>query len=210
MRNRFILAALALFSLGAAPLSAQEGTGLPQMVQHRGDPVPYRIGLPKGWEIQRDDKSGMLGVAREGKVMLAVMALDLLPSPGPGLPPFDEEQRRVLTRAMMDSDSILFGLMGVRGEVMSSGGTMSGVVHEIRTLGGERAGYMSARLEGRAARLEMYLTVQDGVVYMLVMAVHRDSAARYAPVFAAMRESMVLAGPVSGWASRPAAPPARQ
>lgn len=75
------------------------------------------------------------------------------------------------------------------------------VVREVRTFAGERSGYVSGRsmdLFDKPARVEVHITMKDGVVYCLILAATEARYAAYQPLFAGVRDSFAF----------PAAPPA--
>ncbi|MDB4947458.1 MAG: hypothetical protein JWM27_107 [Gemmatimonadetes bacterium] len=137
--------------------------------------------------------------AERGTGYIRLIVSDAVPVKGSDLPVSWAEQRRIVTNTLMGSDSLLFGL-GTNA-ARTQGAQFRDVVHEIRTLGGQRAGYMSALLvkEGHQSRTELYLTVKDGIVYGLIFV---ESVSRFAaqePLFARVRDSLVFAenAPVS-------------
>ena len=215
--SRLVLAAAALLLLVASAAPAQQAPRLPELEAYAGEAVPYRIGFPRGWQLRHEPAGlpgGMVVASSRGEeALVMIVAADLFVK-GAGSSASEAERRESMTRAIMEPDSLFRRLAQYpEGLARTNQGRLEGVVREIRTLGGQRAGYFSARLVHPSApedpqKIEVLLTVQDGVVYMVYTMVEEKLAGRYEPALAAVRESLVLAGPVSGWARPNAAPPA--
>jgi hypothetical protein len=181
-------------ALAAAPAHGQRSSNSP-LREHVGTPVAYRVGIPVRWELKED---GDKLTATNGRVMLVLGARDLVTNKVESkLPVSDAESRRILTNMFMSSDSLLLGLMDrITEQVMEERGVRcSQVTREVRELAGQHAGFHSLRCgEGReAARLDTWVTVKDGVMYMLVYAGEPKDYAANEPLFDRVRQSLVLA-----------------
>lgn len=200
----------ALFACASAA-SAQSS---PALVPHTGEPLAYRIGLPRGWEVQREDVTasqeaqvqggtvtntvrveiqGEQLSAGNGTGYIHLLVSDLVPVKRSDLPVSWAEQRRIVTSTLLSSDSLLFGLLA--NVVRNQGAQFRDMVREVRTLGGQRAGYLSGvlvqpRLESRT---EIYVTVKDGIVYVMIFAEEDSDFAAREPLFARVRDSLVFA-----------------
>lgn len=205
------LLAAVLACASAAP--AQSSRVATPLVPHAGTALDFRISLPEGWTIDRDDitasreaevkmgtATNTVRVQVQGEVLSAakgagyvhLLVTDMVPVPS-GVPVSWSEQRRMMTSAVLDSDSLLLNLMAnaIRGREAE----FRDVVREIRTLGGQRAGYQSAVLVQRGLRsqTELYATVKDGVMYVLIVAEPESSFAGTEPLFARVRDSLMFA-----------------
>lgn len=216
LRTGRLFAVLPLLAvLLASAASAQSAP----LVPHTGSSLAYRIGFPGGWKVGREDLSATRDVqvaagritntvrvevrgeqlsATRGAALITLVTTDLLPIKNPAVPTSWAEQRRIMTASVMGSDSLLFGLLANAARRLGPGFTNA--VREMRTLGGQRAGYMSGlhSVRGDEARMECYVTVSDGVMYFMFFA---DADSRFAaqePLFARVRDSLVFASaPVS-------------
>jgi hypothetical protein len=135
----------------------------------------------------------MLMVASE-RLMIIVGATDLMKGEENPFPVSQAEARRIMTNMVMGSDSLLFGLLGGAADVMRKDAELRDVVTEIRTLGGQKSGYLRGRLVGdEPGRFEMSITLKDGIMYMLAFAAQGDDFEENEPLFARVRESLVFA-----------------
>ena len=203
----------ALFACASAA-PAQSSPASTPLVPHTGSPLAYRIGFPGGWEVQRKD----VNVSRQGQVQggritntvrmelqgetltaesgtgfIQLLVSDIVPVQRSDLPVSWAEQRRIVTSTILGSDSLLFGLMANAARGLGTG--FRNVVREIRTLGGQRAGYMSGLLvqPGLQSRTEIYVTVKDGIMYVMIFAESDSRFAAREPLFARVRDSLVFA-----------------
>src|SRR5690606_19985636 len=101
-----------------------------------GDPIPYRIDLPRGAETSGEDETF---IAATHNLLVAVTAVDLLE--GRELPPWltEAEARRMATDMYLRSDTAMFVLMRRMGISRGDARTRN-VVRELRSLNGQRAG----------------------------------------------------------------------
>lgn len=161
-----------------------------------GTPIAYRISLPEGWEITREDD---VLSAKEAPLTVVLGAMDLMKGVENPLPVSDMEARRIMTNMIMGSDSLLFALMrDVTKE--EEGYRVTGTLHDIRSLAGQRAAYLKGRYEedGEIGWAEAHFTIKDGILYMLMFTLEggeRTEAefAAHAPLFTRIRDSFVLA-----------------
>lgn len=188
IRARAVLAAAFVALLGVAPRAAAQ-----DLTTVTSAPVGYRVDLPvPEWQLQRNDED-MLMVGTTDAVIIA-SAWDLMANeqPQPSLP--EDFHRRIVTERFMGSDSVL--LAGVA-EALANTGTLQrdGRVAEIRTLGGERAGYMRAQWvrNGDTGWAHAYMTVKDGVMYALLHVVGGTDPDKYKELLDRVRQSFVLA-----------------
>jgi hypothetical protein len=157
-----------------------------------GEPIPYQLSVPDGWEMEREDDE-MLYVMGE-EMMLLVAVSDLMAEEENPLPVSEAEARRIFTNMMLESDSLLLGLLD-QGFTQGMGGQIMDPTREIRELGGERAGYLRGRIvaDGEPGWVDVHLTMKDGIMYMLAFVVQGADIERFAPLMARIRESFVLA-----------------
>ena len=183
---------LGIALLGIAPAAAAQAAASAAFSTTLGDPIRYRISLPRDAEIVREDH--ML-YAVSDNVVIMVTATDMLKGEAPVLHVSDAEARGVITRMIMGSDSILLALLREGIEESGHGADLLDVRQGITTLGGQRAAQMTARLQedGGEGWMEMRMTVKDGILYMLMFAVVDDEPAAHEPLFARIRDSFVLA-----------------
>jgi hypothetical protein len=201
MRLSFAAALFGAALIVAPPASAQ---GAPSLLTSVGSPLPYRIDLPREWEITRGSQvlnTGRVHVlaASSGDLSVAVIASDLVEDGQDRIPGVsDAEMRRIMTDMFASSDSLLLGLMQASIAAMKQEARVRDVVREIRTLGGQRAAYMRARFErgGKWYSVEMYAAVKDGVVYVLRTTAGADERAAHEPLFARIRDSLRFAAVV--------------
>jgi hypothetical protein len=158
-----------------------------------GSPLPYRIDLPRDWEINRGSETGNYGeaytlTAGNGSLMVFLTVADLVET--------DDAVKRQTTDRNLRSDSFLRDAMRQTSASWRKSGGVSELVQEIRTLGGQRAMYIRCRIvqDGKPHWLEMYGTVQDGIAYKLVTRAEGDDYAAHEPLFARIRQSLVLGG----------------
>jgi hypothetical protein len=167
----FLTLASAAALLGTAPAVAAQN-----LATAVGEPIAYRVDLPVGAEVVRD---GYFLTAETKHVYVVVGSVDMVAEAERQLPVSEQESRRIMTNLFMDSDSLLLGLLdeGMRQRDVH----LAGVVREIRTLGGQRAGYLRGRIDRSldAPWPEAYVTVKDGVMYMLVFTAVRPGERFY-------------------------------
>lgn len=190
MKSRTLPALVFLLAALASPATAQGPASAP-LNAAVGSPIAYQIGLPRGWEVSR--KSGMMFAQSKVAVVIA-HARDLLDDTGRELP--EAETRRVMTAMMMGSDSTVFGLMRLINSQIGEGRDLRDVTYAMGTLGGERAGLMSGWMQMPGAgrmRMEMYLTVRDGIAYVLLFMVQDSRFEAHRPLFTRVRDSFVPA-----------------
>jgi hypothetical protein len=134
-----------------------------------GQPVPFRISVPEGWNRSWDD--GLLSVEDpDEETVIMVSAMDLAAPETRPASMSESEARRVLTARVMSSDSVLLQLLH-RNAMRSSRFPLSDVTREVGTLGEEKAGWLSARTrvaEDQQGWMRVSLTVVDGVLYTLL------------------------------------------
>lgn len=187
---RFTLAVLlALFIAPVATAQSSTWTALSTTV---GEPVPFRVGLPEGAEIRREQGSV---TAVSAGFLVRAGASDLLPELALEQGRFEAKLRRRLTDRLVRSDGTLLGLAGELQGVLGEGAEVLPVVRKVRTLGGRRAAYVQARVRqnGTERWLESYITARDGLCYVLIFMGEGDSGAAHEPLFARIRDSFVLA-----------------
>lgn len=187
--TRALILACAL--LGMAPAAHAQIQTTSSLNPTIGSPIAYRIGLPKGWAVERED--GTLTMSTEG-ASIFVGAMDLA-AEADHLPVSDAEKRRILTNMFMGSDSLLFSLLEMGMGSAGTGIAVEEATREIRTLGGERAAYMTmqCRCETERVRMDMYVTVKDGIMYALILGAKANAFKRHEPLFANVRDSFTLA-----------------
>jgi hypothetical protein len=170
--------------LGSAPAAAQK---LETIV---GNPIAYRVGLPAGAEIVDDGET--VHVETENAIVF-VGAVDLVATQDEKLPISDREARRLMTNVFMDSDSLLLGLLYQ--SMAQQGVELENIVTEMRTLGGQRAGYLRGEFveAGDRARMEMHVTVKDGIMYLLIVGCEDGDDAASATLAQRIHQSFVLA-----------------
>jgi len=175
--------ALAGALLGGAPTAGR-------LVARTGHPIPYRVGLPEGAQI--DQAEGLLSARTQRGVGVVVVARDMLQREGSPLPGAGAESRRRMTDIVMGSDKVLFAVLEeeLRGRTLE----LSDVVRGTGTLGGQRAACVQGRLDerGAAAWIDIHGTVRDGVLYVLAFTVRGRNPAQCKPLLARIRESFVL------------------
>jgi len=193
---------LAAALLGAAFIlapsaSAQGGPALRTAV---GTPFPYRIDLPRECEIVRgrqtvSDREVHSLTAGSEDLAVVVQTVDLMEGDAQRAPGIsDAQMRRIMTDMVVSSDSLLYGIMQSISAVMGKSGEIRDPAWEIRTLAGQRAAYLTGRIEsdGILLRFEMHLTVRDGIMYALMTMAPDKRYASREPLFARIRESLVL------------------
>ena len=188
IRARAVLAAAF-----AALFSVAQGAAAQELTTVTGTPIAYRIGLPvPDWQLQRNDAE-MLMVGTTDAVIIA-SAWDLMANEQRHAALPEDLHRRIVTERFMGSDSTL--LAGVA-EALANAGTLQpdGQVAEIRTLGGERAGYMRAQWvrNGDTGWAHAYMTVKDGIMYALLYVVGGTDADKYKELVDRVQQSFVLA-----------------
>lgn len=177
---------------GVAPAAAAQ-----KLTPVTGSPIAYRVSVPSGAEIA---SNGQTLIAATENTIVSVNAVDLVAAQDERLPVSDGESRRIMTSVFMGSDSLLFGLIDEALEEHDM--ELTGVVREIRTLGGHRAAYVRGVLQedGEEAWMEMHLTVKDGILYLLIVGGSPDNASR--ALASRVRESFLLAKSPPAEASR--------
>lgn len=203
-----LLAALLACASGAPAQSSPASTPL---VPHTGSPLAYRIGFPSGWKVEREGVNvsqqaqvqggntvrvrfeGEALIAERGTGYIQLLVSDVVPAQPSDMPVSWAEKRRIVTNTILSSDSLLFGLLANTARGLGTG--FRDVVREIRTLGGQRAGYLSGLLvqPGLQSRTEIYVTVKDGIVYVMIFAETDSRFAAREPLFARVRDSLVFA-----------------
>lgn len=170
--------------LGVAPVGAAR-----RLVARTGDPVPYRIALPQGAEIETGP--GLLA-AQCGNLSVIVVATDMLEGEQNPLPLPEAESRRILTNIIMGSDALLFALLDE--EFRRRNLELGNVVRGIGMLGGQRSACVRGRFEERGVEgwLDMHATVKDGIMYMLAFTVLTGGLASHEALIARIRNSFVL------------------
>jgi hypothetical protein len=160
-RNRLLL--LLAFTLGFAHTA-----GAQPLTVVLGEPVPYGIGVPEGWSTDLDGDVLSLEDPDEETVVM-VTAFDLVAAQTRPASMSEAEARRILTDRVMSSDSVLLDMLQ-RNAGRATRYPLSDVTREIGTLGGEKAGWMSARtrIAGETGWMRTCLTVVDGILYTLV------------------------------------------
>jgi hypothetical protein len=181
----------AVLSLAPA-VSAQSPASVP-LTSTVGSPIAYRVDLPTGWKtLEQED--GMLTVGTE-QLMIVVGAVDMMGGEESSLSVSEAEWRRSVMNAITGSDSAMLALLTGAAEAVRQDGEFRDVVREIRSLGGQRSAVMRGRIIGdEAAAIEVNITARDGVMYMLAFsATDADEFAAHEPLFARIRDSVVLA-----------------
>jgi len=192
-----LLLALSCAFLGLAP-AARAQTSAP-LVTTVGDPIAYRIDLPKDWEISRVSQNVPNGTAHAlsatgGDGAVSVTAADLAAGRTDRPTGVSEAQmRRMMTDMILGSDSLMYGLM--QAAITNQGGTLRDAVRGITTLAGQRAAHLKGRVErdGTTTPLELHLTVRDGIMYVITTMTGDGRYAASEPLFARIRDSFVLA-----------------
>ncbi|HVG45747.1 MAG TPA: hypothetical protein VM890_13495 [Longimicrobium sp.] len=194
MRNLPVLTLLC-FALAAAPTHAQRSSNT-ALREHVGTSVGYRVGIPERWELKEE---GEELTATNGRVTLFLGVRDLVTEKRESrLPVSPAESRRIMTNFFMGSDSLLLGLMDrMRVEMMEERGVhCTQLTREVRELAGQHAGFLSLRCDrGRreSVRFDSWLTVKDGVAYLLMYLGEPKDHAANEPLFDRVRQSLVLA-----------------
>jgi hypothetical protein len=190
--------------LGGAMFCLAPAAAAQTLVSTTGDRIPYRVDLPALAKISVNDQ---VLKAESDDLAVVVAAVDMMEAESTSrLPVSENEERRLLTNLLMSSDSLLFGILDE--SMREQNADLSGVVREIRTLGGQRAGYLRGPVQcscGHAGSIEMYVTIKDGIGYMLMFGVHGEAGGRHDPLIARIHQSFVLAD-----APPPAQPRARR
>lgn len=190
---RALIVAGGLF--GAAPAAAGQ-----MLILSEGTPIPYQVKLPVDWASARED--GALIVTDGNAAVLITAQFITEGEDEEALPGSEAEARQQLMDMILGSDSVLMGMLTDR-FAASAGMDLSDGVREMRTLGGQRAAYLRGRYTADAKAgwnaeadegwIDAYLTIKDGIAYILVFKVPGDDPAPYAPLFARIQESFVLA-----------------
>jgi hypothetical protein len=186
IRVRAVFAAL-LFGL-APGAAAQQG-----LLPLEGSPIAYRVNVPyPGWS--NTSENGMMMIARD-EAMIIVTATDLAVLQERPASMSEEQYRRILTERFMASDSVM---MALTTRVVSRAAALEqeGLVQEVRTLGGQRAAYIRARKvqdDGKTTWRQAYLTVKDGIMYMLVFVVQDRNLDKHKDLFDRVHQSFELA-----------------
>lgn len=198
MRLPFLLALSCAF-LGLAPAARAQTSAPVPLATTVGDPIAYRIDLPRGWEISRVSQNVPNGTAHalsatgsEGGV--SITAADLVAGRTDRPAGVSEAQmRKMMTDMILGSDSLMYGLL--QAAIANQGGTIQDAAREITTLAGQRAAHLKARVErdGTTTPLELHLTVRDGIMYVITTIAEDGRYAAVEPLFARIRASLVLA-----------------
>jgi hypothetical protein len=187
IRVRAVLAAAFVALFGVVPRAAAQ-----DFTTVTSAPVGYRVDVPVEWQLQRNDAE-MLMVGTTDAVIIA-SAWDLMANEQRHAALPEDFHRRIVTERFMGSDSTL--LAGVA-EALANAGTLQpdGQVAEIRTLGGERAGYMRAQWvrNGDTGWAHAYMTVKDGIMYALLHVVGGTDPDKYKELVDRVQQSFVLA-----------------
>jgi hypothetical protein len=193
--NRLLLF-LALTLAGLAPAGAQPLTAVV------GEPVPYGIGVPEGWSTDLEGDVLSLEDPDEETVIM-VTAFDLVAAQSRPLSMSEAEARRIMTEGVMSSDAVLLDMLK-RNTEQASRRPLLDVVHEIGTLGGEKAGWMSGRsqITGGAGWIRVCLTVVDGILYTLVFVGMGEIRPEQEALVARIGDSFVPADMSGGSGSR--------
>lgn len=170
--------------LGVAPAAAAR-----KLVPWVGDPIPYRVDLPQGAEIETG--RGLLAARTRG-LSIVVVASDVVAGEGDSPPIPEVGSRRILTSLVMGSDALLFALL--EEELRTRKLRIEGVVRGIGTLGGQRAACIQGAFEARGVRcwLDIHGTVKDGVLYVLAFAVTGSDSGAHERLSTRIRESFAL------------------
>lgn len=176
-------------TLAGALLGVAPAGGARKLVARVGHPIPYRIDLPAGAEIESGP--GLLS-ARTRELSVVVVASDVLAGQADPPPASEAGSRRILTSLVMGCDALLFALL--EEELGSRKLQLGDMVRGIGTLGGQRAACIQGRIEAHGARswLDIHGTVQDGVLYILAFAVSGSDSSAQERLSARIRESFVL------------------
>jgi hypothetical protein len=191
MRPSLATALLAAVLALAPAVSAQSPASMP-LTPTVGSPIAYRVDLPTGWKtLNRDDEMLVVGSER---LMIIVGATDLMKGEENPLPVSQAETRRIMTSMVLGSDSLLLGLLGEAATAMQKDAELRDVVTGIRTLGGQKSGYLQGRLVGKEpGRFEMSITLKDGIMYMVAFGAQGDGLRENEPLLARVRDSLVFA-----------------
>jgi hypothetical protein len=154
-----------------------------------GTPIPYRVSLPAGANISQESE---FLLAETDSMYVVIGSVDIMQSWDNELPVSDAEARRIMTNVFMGSDSLLLGLV-IEG-VQRKFGQLNGAVTEIRTFAGQKSGYTRGDFnqDGERGSLEMHLTVKDGIMYMLIIAVRGHGNASLETLATGIRDSFAL------------------
>ena len=174
----------------ASPAVAQAPD--PPLETMTGSPIAFRVDLPRGWELERN--GGYISAGR-GRVVIAVGATDMYVRESVPAGMSEAEARRRITTMTMSSDSSMFEVMNMLGGLMADNDKTQDKKYEIRTLGGQRAGYVTGWMEMRTsprARMDRYLTVKDGIAYLAVFMVEDARHEAHQPLFARVLDSFAF------------------
>lgn len=154
--------ALLLVLAGLAPAA-----GAQTLVPVTGQPISYRVSVPEGWEQEWDDDV-LLVTSESEEVIITVTALDLVAVQNPPASARAEARRTITDRVMLN-DSFHLALLE-RNVQRTSPHPVSDIVGEIGTLGGGKAGCVSARttISGQNGWVRLCSTVHEGVLYQLM------------------------------------------
>jgi hypothetical protein len=162
-----------------------------KLVLRTGDPIPFRVALPREAEIV--SRPGALST-RMGEVLIVAVAKDMMHGEDDGHVARDSLARRVLDGLIIPSDALLFALLDE--ELGRRQLELPNAVRGIGTLGRQRAACLRGRFShgGTAAWLDMHATVKDGIMYMLTFTVLNGDLAPHEPLLARIHESFELPG----------------
>lgn len=159
-----------------------------KLVVRVGDPIPYRVAVPEDAEIET--APGRLS-ARTWDISVVAFALDAWADEEPpsalGFP-----ARAFFSVAVMGDDAMLFKLVEEELEIRKL--QLEDVVRRIGRLGGQDAAHVRGRYDngGAQAWVDTYLTVKNGVLYMLSFTVLRGVLNPYDRVLARIHGSFEL------------------
>jgi hypothetical protein len=182
-------AALTAALFGLAPAAAAQPLTITV-----GEPIAFQVGLPQDFEVTQEEDM-LFAESEDADVMVMVGASDLVAEEGNPLPVSEAESRRIFTSMILGSDSLLLALLN-EGIMGAQGVQADEVVQEIRTLAGQRSAYARGPFEtdGGTGWFEMHVTMKDGIIYLLAFMVQgKEGLDAHAPLFARIRESLVLA-----------------
>lgn len=187
LRNRLLLL-LAFTPAGLAPAA-----GAQTLVPVVGEPVPYRVSVPEGWE--RESGDGVLLVSsRREELIITVTAMDLVAAQKPAPSVDQAEARRAITERVMSNDTFHLNMLQRNVQRMFPH-PLSDIVQEIGTLGGEKAGCISAvsRMAGGDGWLRFCSTVHNGILYQLMFQGTRTLRPEQELLLARIRDSFEFA-----------------
>jgi hypothetical protein len=193
--------------LGLAPVAAAQNLALTV-----GSPVAYRVSLPEGWATRHDDET-LTVFSEDENLAIMVAAKDILATMENPMPMPEPEARRILTAMLMSSDSLLLQMLQQTFQYQKEY-PITGMTHEIGTLGGERSARLSGRMriDGEDIWFQFHVTVKDGVMYMLCFLSQDEFSRKQEPLMDRVHASFVLADapPPAGFRARGRRTPAHR